>query len=170
MKTIIKVNSIFKNDNKQMILIENQQYKDLKLDTSKEYVMELKEAKSKRSLQQNRLLWKNLQLASKKLGQDLMDTYCNLLEEADAKSDFVITPFEMDEALRKSFRGVRFIRTQEVNGKQCFVYKIYLGSSKMNVQEMNELIDRSFDLLSKLDINYEDDLDWIEFSNSKLKE
>lgn len=167
MKTIIKINNIFNNNNKQILLIENQQYKELELDTDKEYVMEIKEIKQKRSLQQNKLLWKNIQLASKKLGQDLMDTYCNLLEEADAKSDFVITPFEMAEALRKSFRGVKFIRMQEVNNKPCFVYKVYLGSSKMNVQEMNELIDRSFDLLSKLDINYQDDLDWIKFSNSK---
>lgn len=167
MKTIVKVSNIFKNDNKQMLLLENQQYIELQLDTDKEYVMEIKELKSKRSLKQNKLFWKNVQLASKKMGQDLMDTYCNLLEEADVKSDFVITPFEMADALRKSFRGARFIRMQDVNNKPCYVYKVYLGSSKMNVQEMNELIERSFDLLSELDINYENDLDWIEFSNSK---
>ena len=152
-----------------MILVENQQIQNLPLEIDKEYAMEIKEIKSKRSLQQNKLLWKNIQLASKMMGQDLMDTYCNLLEEADAKSDFIITPFEMAESLRRSFRGVRFIRMQDVNDKPCYVYKVYIGSSKMNVQEMNELIERSFDLLSELGINYENDLDWIEFNASNSK-
>lgn len=127
----------------------------LELDRDKVYQMEIKEPKSKRSLEQNRLLWKNLQLASKELGQDLMKTYCDLLEEADVKSDFLIVSTEMSEALRKTFRGVLFLRKQEVNGKDCFVYKVFLGSSKMTVNECQELLDRSFDLLERLGINYE---------------
>jgi hypothetical protein len=126
----------------------------LALPQDKHYVLECKQ-KSQRSIEQNKLLWYNIQLASKEMGQDIWDTYCNLLEEADVKSDFVITAFEMADELRKSFRGVRFMKTQVVNGKDCFVYKVYIGSSKMTIGEMTELLERSYDLLENLGINYQ---------------
>lgn len=119
------------------------------------YSLEIKQYYDKRSLEQNRMLWHNLQIISEELGQDIMKTYCDLLERADAKSDFVITAFEMSEQLRKSFRGVRFIKMQEVNGKDCYIYKVYLGSSKMDKKEMSQLLEISFDLLAELGIERE---------------
>ena len=112
----------------------------LKLDMDKLYTCEIKEPKSKRSLEQNKLLWSLIHKIAKEKYQDDMEVYCTALERADALSDYVITAIDMEDALRKSFRGVRFIRMQEVNGKECYVYKVYLGSSKMNVKEMNELL------------------------------
>ena len=82
-----------------------------------------------------------------------MDVYCGVLERADALSDYVITAVDMEDALRKSFRGVKFIRMQEVNNKECFVYKVYLGSSKMNTSEMNELIEITMQECSELGID-----------------
>ena len=108
----------------------------LNLDMDKFYVCEIKEPKSKRSLEQNKLLWSLIHRVAKETYQDDMDVYCAVLERADALSDYVITAVDMEEALRKSFRGVKFIRMQEVNGKDCYVYKVYLGSSKMNTAEM----------------------------------
>lgn len=125
----------------------------LKLDMDKFYVCEIKEPKSKRSLEQNRLLWKLIHLIAKETFQDDFEVYCAVLERADALSDYVITAVDMADDLRKSFRGVKFIRMQEVNGKDCFVFKIFLGSSKMNTSEMNELLEITFQLCAELGID-----------------
>ena len=125
----------------------------LKLDMSKLYTCEVKEPTAKRSLEQNRLLWKLLHLIAKETRQDDMDVYCSVLERADALSDYVITATDMGEALRKTFRGVRFVRMQEVNGRECFVYKVYIGSSKMNTKEMTELLDVTLQLCGELGID-----------------
>ena len=125
----------------------------LKLDMDKFYVCEIKEPKSKRSLEQNKLLWSLIHRVAKETYQDDMDVYCAVLERADALSDYVITAVDMEEALRKSFRGVKFIRMQEVNGKDCYVYKVYLGSSKMNTTEMTELIEITMQVCGELGID-----------------
>lgn len=131
----------------------------LKLEMDKLYICEIKEPKSKRSLQQNKLLWKLIHSIAKETCQDDNDVYCGVLERADALSDYVITAIEMAEDLRKSFRGVKFIRMQEVNGKDCYVYKVYIGSSKMNTKEMTELLDTTLQICGEYGIpteeNYE---------------
>lgn len=129
-----------------------------KLDIDKQYVVEIKEPKSKRSLEQNKLLWQLIHKIAKETYQDDMEVYCTALERADALSDYVITAIDMENALRKSFRGVKFLRMQEVNGKECYVYKVYLGSSKMNVAEMNELLEIVFQICSELKIPTMEDL------------
>lgn len=129
----------------------------LKLEMDKLYVCEIKQPKSQRSLQQNKLLWKLIHNIAKATYQDDMDVYCGILEKADALSDYVITAIEMEDALRKSFRGVKFIRTQEVNGKECYVYKVYIGSSKMDTKEMTELLDITLQICG--DLGLESDLD-----------
>ena len=131
----------------------------LKLEMDKLYVCEVKQPKSHRSLQQNRLLWKLIHKIAKATHQDDMDVYCGILERADALSDYVITAIEMETALRKSFRGVKFIRMQEVNGKECYVYKVYIGSSKMDTKEMTELLDITLQICGELGIPTESDFE-----------
>lgn len=130
----------------------------LKLDMNKLFQVEVKEPKSKRSLDQNRLLWRLVHKIAKHTAQDDMEVYCTALERADALSDYVITATDMESALRKSFRGVKFIRMQEVNGKECFVYKVYIGSSKMSIAEMTELLEIVFQMCSELQIPTMEDL------------
>ena len=130
------------------------------LDQSKEYLMEVKEPKSKRSLEQNKLLWSLIHRIAKETYQDDIDVYCTVLERADALSDYVITAIDMAETLRKSFRGVKFIRIQEVNDKDCYIYKVYLGSSKMNTAEMTELIEITMQVASELGIDIREE--WYE--------
>ncbi len=113
---------------------------------------EVKEKKTTRSLQQNKLLWELIHKIAKQQNQEDMEVYCALLERADAKSEYIITATEMEEALRKTFRGVKFIRKQLVNSKECNIYKVYLGSSKMNTKEMTELLDITIQLCSELEI------------------
>lgn len=130
----------------------------LKLEMDKLYICDIKQPKSQRSLQQNKLLWRLIHSIAKKTYQDDMDVYCALLEKADALSDYVITATEMIEALRKTFRGVKFIRMQEVHGRDCYVYKVYIGSSKMDTKEMNELLDITFQVCGELGIPTEVDI------------
>lgn len=125
----------------------------LDLDNEKKYLFSIKEPHKKRSLDQNRLLWKLIHHIAKETKQDDMDVYCAILERADALSDYVITATDMSEALRKTFRGVKFMRMQEVNGKDCYIFKVYLGSSKMNTTEMNELIEITMQVCSELGID-----------------
>ena len=126
----------------------------LQLDLDKPYIVELKEPKSKRTLEQNKLFWRLIHLIAKETGEDDMDVYCACLERADALSDYIITAYDMEDELRKCFRGVRFMRKQEVNGKECNIYKVYLGSSKMTTKEMTELIDITQNLCAELGIRY----------------
>ena len=122
----------------------------LKMDMDKTYLCEVKEPRSQRSIQQNKMLWQLIHMIAKETAQDDMEIYCAILERADALSDYIITAYDMEDYLRKSFRGVRFIRKQEVNGKECNIYKVYIGSSKMNTKEMTELIDTALQICSEL--------------------
>lgn len=124
----------------------------LKLDMEKVYVCEVKEPKSLRSLNQNKMLWNLVHKIAKAQGQTDNEVYCACLERADALSDYLISAYDMEDALRKSFRGVRFVRKQDVNGKECNIYKVYIGSSKMDTKEMGELLDVALQISAELGI------------------
>jgi hypothetical protein len=129
----------------------------LKMDMDKLYLVELKEPKSKRSIEQNKMFWQLIHSIAKATHQDDFDVYCACLERADAKSDYISTAYDMEDDLRKCFRGVRFMRKQEVNGKECNIYKVYLGSSKMNTKEMTELIEITMQIASEYGIDVRGD-------------
>lgn len=126
--------------------------KIMKLDDSQIYLIDIREQKAHRSLQQNKMLWKLIHLIAKKQKQTDMEIYCTLLERADAKSDYILAKPETEDSLRKIFRGVKFIRQQEVDEKIFNVYKVYLGSSKMTSKEMTELLEITIQLCSELRI------------------
>ena len=107
------------------------------LDMNKLYSIEIKEPKSKRSIQQNKLLWELIHLIAKKQGQDDMEVYCELLERADAKSDYVLARPETEDALRKTFRGVKFIRQYQVNETMFNIYKVHIRKFE-NVGQRND--------------------------------
>ena len=128
----------------------------LKLDFDKIYQIEIKEPKSKRSIEQNKMLWELIHKIAKITEHDDIEIYCTALERADAKSDYVITASDMEEALRKSFRGVKFIRMQEVNNKECYVYKVYIGSSKMDTKEMTDLLNTVIEMCYEVGIQVDE--------------
>ena len=136
--------------------IKNLIPKLMEMDLDKYYDVSIKEPTNKRSLQQNKMLWSLIHSIAKATNQEDNDVYCALLEKADALSDYIITAVEMEDALRKSFRGIKFMRMQEVNGKDCYIYKVYLGSSKMNTKEMTELLETAIQIASELGIEIGD--------------
>ena len=56
MRTTVAIRQVFRNIKNQMFLIENL-FQDLEIDPEKHYVLELKEVRSKRTLEQNRYMW-----------------------------------------------------------------------------------------------------------------
>lgn len=120
------------------------------LKSDKHYEVTIKHM-SKRSIEQNKMLWKNIQIIAKETGSQNMDVYCDLLVDADVKSEIVATVGEMQTAMKDCFRAIKFLNTNE----GYYVYQAFIGSSKMTVKECSELLEKTFDILETLGVNYQ---------------
>ena len=142
MRTIAIVKQVFRNINKQMLLVENQQL-DLDLDLNKEYVFEIKEVKSKRTIQQNKYMWALIhEIANhESMNQTEVEIYSLALEEANAKYIYLLGTKDVEDELKKNFRAVRVVRPTVENGKEFIVYKCFVGTSKMDTKEMTKVLD-----------------------------
>lgn len=125
------------------------------LSKEKNYQAEIKEVKSKRSLNQNSFFWKILQDIEKASKQDVMKIYIDLLKITKAKYTYIkVASQEIEKDLKKVFRAIEFIKTDEVRGHDEFIYRCYIGSSKFNTKEMTELIERALDYASEYNLYY----------------
>ena len=142
MKTVGVVRQVFRNIRNQMLLIENL-FSDIDIEPNKEYVLELKEVRSKRSLQQNKFMWALIHLIAdhKDMNMKEIEIYTLALEEANAKYIYLMGIKEAEDELRKNFRAVKVVRPTYENGKEYIVYKCFVGSSKLDTKEMNKLLD-----------------------------
>lgn len=127
----------------------------LKYDMDKKYLVEIKEPKDKRTLNQNKYMWAIINEISKKQHEDSIDIYCHALEEARAVYSDVIGEPEIEEELRKGFRAVKIIRPLFQKGKKYYVYRCFTGSSKFNKKEMTDLLEIILKWAYELDINTE---------------
>lgn len=125
-----------------MLLIENL-FSDIDIEPNKEYVLELKPVRSKRTLQQNKMMWSLIhQIAGhESMNQTEVEIYTLALEEANAKYVYLLGVREAEEELRKNFRAVKVVRPTIENGKEYIVYKCFVGSSKMDTKEMKQVLD-----------------------------
>lgn len=130
------------------------------LEKGKEYRIEINEIKSKRSIEQNNMLWKLLHELNKKLdGEEKgeWDLYIQALEKTGAKYEYIAALPESEEMLKKSFRAIKKLNQFQHNGRIFNQYKVYYGSSTFNTKEMNELLDRVLDMCAEAGIEYEID-------------
>ena len=109
-------------------------------------IVSISEPKSKRSLEQNSMLWSLLtKLAEKTAGTKNPDTinalYCTVLEQANIESSYIIAPPETEQKLKRTFRAIREIGKREINGKPGILYQVFVGSSKFTIKEMSEFIE-----------------------------
>lgn len=151
----------FKGDKQIVFTVDNYVDKALidSLKSDLSYSIEVKEIKSKRSLQQNAYLWAliheiNLTLNDRPI--DDMDIYIMLLEKANVKFEYIACTKEAEQGLKKAFRAVKQVKEtafKDKQGKSLIMYKCFLGSSKMDVKEFNMLIDTALDVANELDIN-----------------
>lgn len=122
------------------------------------YVLDLKEIKSKRSLNQNALFWELCDrlteaTTGKKRESDVEQTYINLLQEANVSASYLMGLPEIERELKKTYRAVRVVDQRDYGGKQMNVYKCYLGSSHFDVKQMTELIDLVMDKLHEAGVH-----------------
>lgn len=125
-----------------MLLIENL-FTDLELDPEKHYTLELKEVRSKRTLQQNKYMWALIHKIAnhESMQMNEVEIYTSALEEANAKYIYLLGVSEAEGELRKNFRAVKVVRPTYENGKEYIVYKCFVGSSKLDTKEMKKLLD-----------------------------
>ena len=125
--------------------------------TEKQLEIQIKEHRSQRSLEQNRLLWALLgkmaeAMSGNKRRVSSEECYCIMLEEANVKYDYMLALPEAEDMLRKTFRAIRKLDEREVNGRKLNMYQYFIGSSKFNTKEMTELIEATLDKLAELGI------------------
>ncbi|MBR2870642.1 MAG: recombination protein NinB [Clostridia bacterium] len=121
--------------------------------------------KSKRSLEQNRMLWalvEKITIAQSGYSrkEDLESCYCALIEEANIEGTIKYEPALPSSRgmLENEYRvvkevGKRIILDPETKKQTpCCIYKCYRGSSTFNTKQMTELIDLALDTLSMLGV------------------
>ena len=142
MRTTIVVKQVFRNIRNQMFLFENL-FNDIQVDLNKEYVLELREIRSQRTLQQNKYMWALIHAIANHddVNQDEVDIYTFSLEEAKANYIYLLGTPEAESELRKNFRAVRVVRPTEEKGKKFIIYKCFIGTSKMDTKQMNKVLD-----------------------------
>lgn len=129
------------------------------LDQEKRYEVDIKEYKSKRSLEQNRYLWLLITEITKAqnggiANQDnITETYTNLLEMANAKFDFILCPPDAIKEFKKRFRAIRINGTYTIENVEYMQLQVFYGSSTMNTKEMSQLIDTTLDYAYEVGVN-----------------
>jgi hypothetical protein len=125
------------------LLVSNYQHMkyldDLELD--KQYSIEIKEIKSKRSINQNSLLWELLHKLEQHTHEPAIDWYVKSLIDTGAIAEYVWAMEKTEDSLRKQFRAVIRVKPHKIGDSDGWLYRVIVGSSKFNVEEMNRLID-----------------------------
>lgn len=147
----MKINATLKQFDGRNAAFEIFGYKPA-LDTGELYTLDIKPYKSKRSTEQNCLMWAIIQAIAKKTGNDEMDIYCAGLEEVNIQADFIMGLPEIEDMLRRQFRAVKIMENRIYNGKNMTVFKCYTGSSKFNTEEMTKLVDFFLKLAQDVEI------------------
>lgn len=133
---------------------DKEQIKDL--EKEKPYRISLNLIKSKRSIEQNALLWNLIHEISVARGteraNDDWDIYLEALERAGAKFEYIAVLPEAERLLKESFRAVKLMNQFEHNNRLFNQYKVYYGSSKMNTKEMTLLLETVLDMASEVGI------------------
>jgi len=137
-------------------ILPNYQAKWLdELDKTKDYDMELKEHKSKRSLLQNDKLWAIIgDIAEVQGYKDTWELYLQILKKTGAKTTKISVVKEAIKELKKAFRIVEpRYKIKGDNGAEMIVCECYFGSSSFNTKEMYELIECALEWASSCDID-----------------
>lgn len=161
MKIIATVRDYFKHQSGGILQlnIDNIRHAEMlqELQEDKTYSVEIKEAKSQRTIDQNKYMWALLAEIDKELNggrsNDEWSIYLEALERAGAKYEYIGALPEAEEMLKKNFRAIKFIKKIDLNGVDGNMYKCYIGSSKMDTKEMGILIDTVLDMAMELGID-----------------
>lgn len=113
--------------------------------------------KSKRSMQQNRLLWEIIHDIGTARGteraNDDWDIYLEALVRSGAKYEYIACLPEAEDLLKDQFRAVKYINSFDHHGRKMNQYQVFYGSSKMSTEEMGILLDTVMDMAAEEGIN-----------------
>ena len=120
------------------------------------YMLDIREPKSQRSLNQNALMWELIGEISMKISgthNDDESIYANCLEMAGAKIEYMACSPDALDSVKKCFRATKEIERRKTDKGEMVVLKAYIGSSKMTVAEMSKLIDCVIDYAEQNGVN-----------------
>ena len=123
-----------------------------KPEIGKQYNISFKKYHSNRSLEQNRMMWSIIGRIAKETQNDEMEIYVDGLEKANCVSEFLMMLPEAYESIKKTVRAAKICESREYKGKQMYVVKVFIGSSKYDTKEMTDLINYFIQLASELNI------------------
>lgn len=132
-----------KHQSELTFLVSNFQHQRFinELSVNKDYTITITEVKQKRSRQQNKYLWSLIRALALETREDDMDIYIKLLDDTNAKFDYVWGKVEIEDSLKQSFRVVKRVKPHKIKDSEGWLYKCYSGSSKFTTAEMNHLLD-----------------------------
>ncbi len=114
----------------------------------KRYTLDLKEYKSSRSLEQNRLIWALIGEIDKKINgyatskDSHLDIYCQIITMAKIRVEYIETLERAKESLDKVFRVVKEVERRTSNkGVETVLYQCFYGTSTFDVKEMSDFIE-----------------------------
>lgn len=134
---------------------------DVKLD-DKEYRIEITLAKSKRTLQQNRLCWALVYEIAKHEGMEPDVVYAQAIEMAKLKVDIIECVSEALERLRRAFRVVKILeQRQSKKGVDTVLVALYYGTSDYDTKEMSALNEHLLDYAARVGIDVSKYGEWV---------
>jgi len=87
------------------------------------------------------MLWALLHQLEIETRELAMDWYVKALVDTGAVVDYVWGTADTETTLKKSFRAVIKVKPYKIKDTEGWLYRVIVGSSKFNVEEMNKLID-----------------------------
>ena len=127
---------------------------DLNLEQGKDYKIEITEMKSKRSLWQNKYMWAIIDKIAKHEGMLELDVYCQIIEMAKIRTEFIETIPEAITRLSSVFRVVKELEHRvSQKGSKTVLVKCYYGTSTFDTKEMSDFIDVLLDYASQIGID-----------------
>lgn len=138
------------------LLIENYRNREIikDLEKDKDYRITFNIVKSKRSIEQNNLMWAIIHeiavaRGGERAGNDDWDIYLEALERAGAKYEYIAVLPQAEKLLKETYRAVKRMNSFEMNGTTFNSYKVYYGSSKMDTKEMSILMETVLDMAAE---------------------
>lgn len=139
-------------------LVKNYRDKEIIKELIKDtpYRLNVNIIKSKRSIEQNSLMWALIHEISVARGSeranDDWDIYLEALERAGTKFEYIAVLPEAERLLKENFRAIKLMNTFKYNDKVFNCYKTFYGSSKMDTKEMTLLLETVLDMAAELEI------------------
>lgn len=120
--------------------------------------LEIKRQKDKRTLKQNRYIWLIISMIDEKINgycSDEMNIYCQIIEQAKIKTDYIQTLEAAKPRLEDVYRVVKEV---EKRGNSV-LYRCYLGTSQFTKEEMTRFIEV---LINRA---YQEDIDVLQYES-----